>query len=79
MLISVATAEKLKLETQDVVEIEIQGSKVKGAIWRTPGHPDNCITVSLGYGRTKAGRVGDGVGFNAYELRFSNGHVHDGR
>ena len=73
VLMSVATAERLKLETQDVIEIEVQGSKLKGGIWRTPGHPDNCITVSLGYGRTKAGRVGDGVGFNAYEMRFSNG------
>jgi molybdopterin-containing oxidoreductase family iron-sulfur binding subunit len=73
VLMSVATAEKLKLQTQDVIEIEVQGSKLKGGIWRTPGHPDNCVTVSLGYGRTKAGRVGDGVGFNAYEARFSNG------
>ena len=73
VLMSVATAEKLKLETQDVIEIEVQGSKLKGGIWRTPGHPDNCVTVFLGYGRTKAGRVGNGVGFNAYELRFSDG------
>ena len=72
VLMSVATAEKLKLETQDVIEIEVNGSKLKGGIWRTPGHPDNCITVSLGYGRTKAGQVGNGVGFNAYELRFSD-------
>jgi MoCo/4Fe-4S cofactor protein with predicted Tat translocation signal len=73
VLMSVATAEKLKLETQDGVEVEVNGSKVKGGVWRTPGHPDNCISVSLGYGRTKAGRVGDGVGFNAYELRSSDG------
>ena len=73
VLMSVATAEKLKLETQDVVEIEVKGNKLKGGIWRTPGHPDNCITIFLGYGRTKAGRVGNGVGFNAYELRFSDG------
>jgi molybdopterin-containing oxidoreductase family iron-sulfur binding subunit len=73
VLISVATAEKLKLQTQDVVEIEVAGGKVKGGIWRTPGHPDNCITVFLGYGRTKCGRVGNGVGFNAYELRYSDG------
>ena len=73
VLISVATAEKLKLNTQDVVEIQVQGGKVKGGIWRTPGHPDNCVSVFLGYGRTKCGRVGNGVGFNAYELRFSDG------
>ena len=47
---SVATAEKLKLQTQDVVEIEVNGSKVRGGIWRTPGHPDNSVTVFLGYG-----------------------------
>ncbi len=73
VLMSVATAEKLKLETQDVVEIEVNGSKVKGGIWRTPGHPDNSVTVFLGYGRNKIGRVGDGIGFNAYRLRFSDG------
>jgi molybdopterin-containing oxidoreductase family iron-sulfur binding subunit len=73
ILMSVATAEKLKLETQDVVEIEVNGSKVKGGIWRTPGHPDGAVTVFLGYGRKKAGRVGNGVGFNAYPIRFSDG------
>ena len=26
----------------------------------------------LGYGRTQAGRVGNGVGFNAYQLRTSD-------
>ena len=73
VLMSLATAVKLNLETQDVVEIEVNGSKVKGGIWRTPGHPDNCITVFLGYGRNKAGRVGKGIGFNAYQIRFSSG------
>ncbi len=38
VLMSVATAEKLKLETQDVIEIEVNGSKLKGGIWRTPRH-----------------------------------------
>src|SRR6202165_6041779 len=42
-----------------------------------PGHPDGVITIHLGYGRTRAGRVGtqtDGtpVGFNAYSLRTSD-------
>ena len=74
VLMSVATAEKLKLETQDVVEIEVNGSKVKGGIWRTPGHPDNSITVSLGYGRNKIGRVGDGQWASMpIEMRFSDG------
>ena len=71
--ISVKTAEKLGLKTEDEVEIEVNGRKVKGGIWRTPGHPDDAVTVFVGYGRTKSGRVGTGVGFNAYELRNSDG------
>jgi molybdopterin-containing oxidoreductase family iron-sulfur binding subunit len=70
--ISVKTAEKLGLKTEDVVEIEVNGRKVKGPIWRTPGHPDDAITVFLGYGRSKSGRVGNEVGFNAYPLRTSD-------
>jgi molybdopterin-containing oxidoreductase family iron-sulfur binding subunit len=36
------------------------------------GHPDNCATVHLGYGRSRAGRVGSGAGFNASAIRTSN-------
>ena len=34
--------------------------------------PTSRVTVHLGYGRTRAGRVGNGVGFNAYALRTSD-------
>src|SRR5262249_27521745 len=34
-----------------------------------PGHADGTITVHLGSGRRRAGRVGSEVGFNAGELR----------
>jgi molybdopterin-containing oxidoreductase family iron-sulfur binding subunit len=37
-----------------------------------PGHPEGTITLPLGYGRTRAGRVGNGRGFNAYMLRTSD-------
>ena len=36
-----------------------------------PGHANDTVTVHLGYGRTRAGHTGDGVGFNAYLLRTS--------
>jgi molybdopterin-containing oxidoreductase family iron-sulfur binding subunit len=72
VLMSVATAKKLNLKSEDEVELELNGRKVKGAIWLTPGHPDGAVTVSLGYGREKAGRVGSGVGFSGYQLRASN-------
>ena len=34
-----------------------------------PGQAENCVTVHLGYGRRRAGRVGDGKGFDAGALR----------
>jgi Fe-S-cluster-containing dehydrogenase component len=37
-----------------------------------PGQPDNSITVHLGYGRTRAGKLGTNTGFSAYKLRTSN-------
>ena len=48
VLMSVATAKKLKLKSEDVVELELNGRKVRGAIWLTPGHPDDAVTVSPG-------------------------------
>jgi len=65
-------AERLKLAAKDVVELELNGKKLKGAIWIQAGHPDNSITITLGYGRKRAGRVGTGQGFNAYEFRTSS-------
>jgi molybdopterin-containing oxidoreductase family iron-sulfur binding subunit len=53
----------------DVVEIRSRGRTVRGALFPVPGHPDGSITVHLGYGRTRAGHVGSGSGFNAYALR----------
>ncbi len=64
-------ASRLGLAAKDVVELELNGKKVKGAIWIQAGHPDNSVTVTLGYGRKRAGRVGTAQGFNAYELRTS--------
>jgi len=72
VLMSVATAKKLKLKSEDEVELDLNGRKVKGAIWLTPGHPDDAVTVTMGYGRQKAGRVGSGIGFSAFTLRTSN-------
>jgi len=63
--------------TAEIVEINYGGRKVRGPLWVMPGQSDNCITVHLGYGRTRAGRVGTGtsdnpVGFNAYQIRTSD-------
>ncbi len=69
--ISPATAEKLGVHNEDVVELKCDGSMVEAPVWISPGHPDDSMTLHLGYGRTHAGRVGSGVGVNAYLLRSS--------
>ena len=67
--ISSKSAEHYGVTTGDVVEIEFQGRKVDGPVWIMPGHADESVTVHFGYGRTRAGKVADGIGFNAYVLR----------
>jgi MoCo/4Fe-4S cofactor protein with predicted Tat translocation signal len=69
IMIGPALADRLKLNFKDVAELECNGRKVKGAVWIQVGHPDNSITVFLGYGRTRAGRVGTATGFDVYPLR----------
>jgi MoCo/4Fe-4S cofactor protein with predicted Tat translocation signal len=71
IMIGPALAERKKLNFKDVVELDFNGQKVKGAVWIQAGHPDNSITVFLGYGRTRAGRIGTGMGFDVYPLRTS--------
>ena len=71
ILIGPKMAERLKIASKDVVELELNGKKVTGAVWIQAGHPDNSITVTLGYGRTRAGRIGTVYGFDAYPLRTS--------
>src|SRR5262249_30680321 len=56
---------------EDVVEIELNGKKIEGPVWIQAGQPDNSITITLGYGRRRAGRAGTGIGFDAYQLRYS--------
>ena len=72
VLVGPKMAQRLNLAAKDVVELQLNGKKVRGAVWIQAGHPDNSITVTLGYGRTRAGRVGTGQGFNAYALRTSD-------
>jgi MoCo/4Fe-4S cofactor protein with predicted Tat translocation signal len=75
ILVGPKMAQRLNLASKDVVELELNGAKVTGAVWIQAGHPDNSVTVTLGYGRRRAGRVGTGQGFDAYVLR-SSGALH---
>jgi len=71
-IVSGATLTRLGLNEDDIVELSVNGRKVKAPVIAVPGHPDNSVTVHLGYGRESAGRVGTGAGFNAYLIRSSD-------
>lgn len=66
--VSPATAKKLNLELGDVVELSVGEKKVKIPVHIQPGLHDHVLALAVGYGRTKAGRVAEGVGVNAFEL-----------
>jgi molybdopterin-containing oxidoreductase family iron-sulfur binding subunit len=68
-LVSPRTAERLALNNGDVVELQFAENRVTAPVWINPGQADESVTVHLGYGRTHAGSVGKGIGFNAYPLR----------
>ena len=70
--LSPATAWRLGLTTGDVVNFNVGGWKASGPVWAQPGHADNSATVTLGYGRRRAGHVGTGFGLNGYLLRTSS-------
>jgi molybdopterin-containing oxidoreductase family iron-sulfur binding subunit len=71
-LISPKTAQRLGVSNGNVVELKYRDHAVKAPVWIAPGHADESVTVHLGYGRERAGRVGNTIGFNAYLLRTSD-------
>jgi molybdopterin-containing oxidoreductase family iron-sulfur binding subunit len=71
-LIAPATAERLGLGVGDIVQVTHDGRHVRVPVFITPGQAQDAITIALGYGRTRAGRVGNATGFNGYVLRGSS-------
>ena len=68
-MLSPKTAQRLGLKSEDAVELKYQGRTIVAPAWVMPGHADESVTVFLGYGRTRAGRVGTGAGFDAGWIR----------
>ncbi len=63
-LVSPKTAETLGLENEDVVRIDYSGRSLELPVWLLPGMADGVVALTLGYGRSHAGRIGSGVGFD---------------
>jgi MoCo/4Fe-4S cofactor protein with predicted Tat translocation signal len=85
VLTSPATAERLKAAASpsfqggehgqivsDLVWVQFRGRRVQGVLFPVIGHADGAVTVHLGYGRSRAGRVGSGTGFNANAIRTAD-------
>jgi len=72
--ISPATAEKLNLTEGQVVLLKKNDRSIELPVLIQAGQSDDCIAVAVGYGRTKAGTVGNGIGANAFAfVEFANG------
>ncbi|MGH8713187.1 MAG: TAT-variant-translocated molybdopterin oxidoreductase [Casimicrobiaceae bacterium] len=72
VLVAPALAKRLQLDNEDLVELSCRGRTLAAPVWIVPGHADGAASLSLGCGRTHAGRVGNGHGCNAYALRTSD-------
>ena len=70
-LVSPKTAETLGLANEDVVRLDYAGRSLELPVWILPGMADGVVALTLGYGRSHAGRIGSGVGFDAFTVRRS--------
>lgn len=66
--VSVGTAEKNGLTKGSVVELKVGDKSVELPVHIQPGLHDDVLAVAVGYGRTKAGRVANGIGKNMYDF-----------
>lgn len=62
----------------DLVTLNYQGAEIQDVpMWVSPGQPDDVVTIYMGYGRTRGGRIAakeDGTprGYNAFAVRRSD-------
>ncbi|PIS09741.1 MAG: molybdopterin oxidoreductase [Bdellovibrio sp. CG10_big_fil_rev_8_21_14_0_10_47_8] len=66
--VSIATAEALKLKEGMLLELTVNGVTKELPTHIQPGLHDDVLAVAVGYGRTQAGKVANGVGVNSYEM-----------
>ena len=69
LTIAPADAERLRINSGDVIQIRLENRTVKIAARIEPGSAAGVMTLALGYGRRNAGAIGNDVGANAYRLR----------
>ena len=72
VLVSPVLAAEQHLGNGDMVELRLRGRSLRAAVWIMPGQAPRSVTLHLGYGRRRAGRIGDAHGFNAYALQCAD-------
>ena len=58
-------AKEMGWEQEDVLQV---GDKFELPVLIQPGQPKGTVSIALGYGRTDAGKIGNGIGKNAFLL-----------
>jgi molybdopterin-containing oxidoreductase family iron-sulfur binding subunit len=69
--LSPATADSLRLENGDLVTLTLAGRSIEAPVWVVTNHPDDSVTVYLGYGQGISAELDAGLNFNAYPIRTS--------
>ena len=76
--LSPKTAAEIGLNNNDLVEVKLPHGSAVLPVFLQPGQADNFISVSLGYGRTHAGPVGNNIGVHVHQL-LSKQSLSEGR
>ena len=71
-LVSLKTADRLKIKNDQIVELTYKGRTIKAPVFIIPGQAEDTVVLHLGYGRWRAGQIGLDHGFNANELRTAD-------
>ena len=72
-LISPATSRAMGVRNGQMLRLSKGEAKIEIPAWIIPGHADQSVTLTLGWGRTAAGRYGNGKGFDVNPLRTTEG------
>ena len=80
LTVSQKMANDLGVEMEEMktrmAKVTANGTSVTVPVLVQPGQAEGTVGLALGYGRTKAGKVADGVGANAYPMvSMTNGFV----
>jgi molybdopterin-containing oxidoreductase family iron-sulfur binding subunit len=85
LTMSAATADDLGITNWNVsngalngnmVNITVNGKILKNVpVLIQPGQANDTVALAVGYGRTSAGKCGDGIGFNAFSLGNGNANI----